>query len=120
MLVPKVRVSRCTSKSHPCPKCGKRGRRKRILHRRIRSLAYQQAAYVDVYYAEYKARCPCRKFFRSWPLEVPPKSDYDERVRDAVLDRILEDGLNVERVLTAMRRDFGLKLSQGFVYDCLR
>ena len=120
MLVPQIRVARCTPKSHPCPKCGKRGRRKRTLHRRIRSLAHKQEAYVDVYYAEYKARCPCRKFFRSWPLNVPPKSDYDERVRDAVLDRILEDGLNVERTLAAMRRDFGLKLSQGFVYDCLR
>lgn len=120
MLVPKVRVVRCTPKSHPCPKCGKRGRRVRTLHRRIRSLAYQQEAYVNVSYAEYKARCPCRKFFRSWPLDVPPRSDYDERVRDAVLDRILEDGLNVERTLASMRRDFGLKLSQGFVYDCLR
>jgi transposase-like protein len=120
MLVPRVRVVRCAPKSHPCPECGKRGRRKRTLHRRIRSLAYRQDAYVDVHYAEYQARCPCRKSFRSWPLDVPPKADYDGLVRDAVLDRILEDGLNVERVLTAMRRDFGLKLSQGFVYDCLR
>lgn len=120
MLVPKVRVVRCAPKTHACPQCGKHGHRQRTFHRRIRSLAYQQEAYVDVHYAEYKARCPCRKFFRSWPLDVPPKSDYDERVRDAVLDRILEDGLNVERTLAAMRRDFGLKLSQGFVYDCLR
>jgi transposase-like protein len=120
MLVPRVRVVRCAPKRHPCPECGKRGRRKRTLHRRIRSLAYRQDAYVDVYYAEYQARCPCRKSFRSWPLDVPPKADYDGRVRDAVLDRILEDGLNVERALAAMRRDFGLKLSQGFVYDCLR
>lgn len=120
MLVPKVRVVRCTPKTHACPHCGKRGHRQRTFHRRIRSLAYRQEAYVDVYYAEYKARCPCCKFFRSWPLEVPPKSAYDERVREAVLDRILEDGLNVERTLAAMERDFGLKLSQGFVYDCLR
>lgn len=120
MLVPNVRVARRTPKTLPCPHCGKRGRRKRTLHRRIRSLAYRQEAYVDVYYAEYKARCGCCKFFRSWPLDVPPKSDYDERVRDAVLDRILIDGLNVERTLASMRRDFGLKLSQGFVYDCLR
>jgi transposase-like protein len=120
MLVPRVRVVRCAPKTHPCPNCGKRGHRQRTLCRRIRSLAYRQEAYLDVYYAEYKSRCRCRKFFRSWPLDVPPKSDYDGRVCDAVLDRILEDGLNVERVLAAMRRDFGLKLSQGFVYDCLR
>src|SRR3954467_8914794 len=133
MLVPNVRVVRCAPKTHPCPHCGKRGRRKRVLHRRIRSLAYRQEAYVDVHHAGYQSRCGCRKSFRSWPLDVPPKSDYDERVRDAVLQRILEDGLhlertppsmpralNVERPLASMRRDFGLKLSQGFVYDCLR
>lgn len=120
MLVPQIRIARCTPKTHACPKCGKRGRRKRTFHRRIRSLAYRQEAWVDVHYAEYRSRCGCCKFFRSWPLDVPPKSDYDERVREAVLDRILEDGLNVERTLASMQRDFGLKLSQGFVYDCLR
>jgi hypothetical protein len=120
MLVPKVRVVRCTPKTHPCPHCGKRGRRKRPLFRRIRSLAYRQEAWLDVHYAEYQSRCNCCKFFRSWPLDVPAKSDYDDLVRAAVLDRLLEDGLNVERTLAAMWRDFGLKLSQGFVYDSLR
>jgi hypothetical protein len=50
---------------------------------------------------------------------VPAKSDYDERVRQAVLDRLLDDGLNVERTRSAMKRDFLLDLSSGFVYDCL-
>jgi hypothetical protein len=118
--VPNVCVVRCTPKTHPCPHCGKRGRRKRSLLRRIRSLAYRQEAWLDVHYAEYQSRCDCCKFFRSWPLDVPPKSDYDDLVRAAVLDRVLEDGLNVERTLASMWRDFGLKLSQGFVYDCLR
>jgi Transposase len=120
MLVPKTRVVRCAPKTHACPTCGKHGRRKRHLHRRIRSLAFRQEAWVDVHYAEYQARCSCRKFFRSWPLGVPQKSDYDENVRESVLDRILYDGLNVERTLAAMHRDFGLHLSEGFVYDCLR
>ena len=120
MLVPHVRVVRCAPKSHPCPHCGKPAGRKRPLHRRIRSLAYRQVAYLDVHYAEYQARCGCCKFFRSWPVEVPPKSDYDGLVRQAVLDRILEDGLNVQRTRAALRRDFFLTLSEGFVYDCLR
>jgi hypothetical protein len=118
--VPLVRVIRCAGKTHPCPHCGKRGRRKRPLHRRIRSLAYRQEAYLDVYYAEYQARCGCCKFFRSWPLDSPPKSDYDDLVRTAVLDRLLEDGLNVLRTIVAMNRDFLLSLSEGFIYDCLR
>ena len=44
---------------------------------------------------------------------------YDNLVREAVLNRILDDGLNVERTRRAMRRDFSLKLSSGFIYDCL-
>jgi Transposase len=120
MLAPNVRVVRCTPKTHPCPNCGLRGHRKRSFCRRIRSLAYRQEAWLEVHYAEYKARCGCCKYFRSWPLDVPPKADYDAQVRDAVLERVLEDGLNVERTLASMQRDFGLKLSQGFVYNCLR
>lgn len=120
MLVPTVRVVRCAPKTHPCPHCSKRGRRKRHLHRRIRSLAYRQVAFLDVHYAEYQSRCRCCKSFRSWPLSVPAKADYDDAVRAAVLERILEDGLNVQRTLTALRRDFFLHLSEGFVYDCLR
>jgi hypothetical protein len=107
----------CAPKTYPCPNCGRRGRRKR--RRRVRSLAYQQEAWLDVTYAEYRARCRCRKYFRSWPLDVPPKAAYDAAVRQAVLDRVLDDGLNVARTRRAMKRDFLLDLSSGFVYDCL-
>src|SRR6516225_6628795 len=101
MLVPTVRVVPCAPRTHPCPTCGLPGRRKRSLHRRIRSLAYRQVAYLDVHYAEYQATCACCKFFRSWPLDVPAKAGYDGLVRAAVLDRILDDGLNVERTRAA-------------------
>jgi hypothetical protein len=104
----------------PCPTCGRRGQRKRILHRRLRSLAYRRVAWLHVTYAEYQARCTCRKYFRTWPLDVPPKADYDASVRQAVLDRLLRDRLNVEQTKAAMQRDFLVSLSDGFVYDCLR
>lgn len=120
MLVPQVRVVRCAPTTHPCPHCGRPGRRKPPLHRRIRSLAYRQVASLDVHYAEYQARCSCCRFFRSWPLDVPAQAGYDGLVRQAVLDRILEDGLNVERTRAAVQRDFFPTLSPGFVYDCLR
>src|ERR1051325_9325687 len=119
MIVPPCRAVRCPPRNHPCPHCGTPGRRKRCLHRRIRSLAYRQVAHLDVHYAEYRAHCGCCKYFRSWPLDVPPKADYYGLVRQAVLDRLLEDGLNVERTRAALRRDFLLNLSEGFVYDCL-
>jgi hypothetical protein len=45
--------------------------------------------------------------------------EYDNLVREAVLNRVLDDGLNVQRTRIAMKRDFLLDLSSGFVYDCL-
>jgi hypothetical protein len=110
---------RCQPKSHPCPTCGRRGHRKRRLDRFVRSLAYGQVLWLHVFYAEYRARCACRKSFRTCPPQVVPKADYDNLVREAVLNRILDDGLNVERTRRAMRRDFLLELSSGFIYDCL-
>ena len=104
----------------PCPTCGCPGHRKRTLRRRVRSLAYHRRAWLEVTYAEYRAGCGCCKYFRTWPLDVPPKADYDAAVRQAVLDRLLHDRLNVEQTKAALRRDFLLSLSDGFVYDCLR
>ena len=51
---------------------------------------------------------------------MPPKADFDGTVRQAVLDRLLLDRLNVLQTLDALRRDFLVNLSEGFVYDCLR
>jgi hypothetical protein len=48
-----------------------------------------------------------------------PRAEYDNLVREAVLNRILDDGLNVERTRVCMKRDFLLDLSSGFIYDCL-
>ncbi len=104
----------------PCPHCGRLGRRTRLLHRRVRTLAYRRVAWLAVTYAEYRARCGCCKYFRTWPLDVPPKADYDATVRQAVLDRLLRDRLNVEQTRAALQRDFLVTLSEGFVYDCLR
>jgi hypothetical protein len=122
MCVPpraKVVPVRCQPLTYPCPTCGRHGRRKRRLQRTVRSLAYGQVVWLHVFYAEYRARCSCRKYFRSCPPNVCPKADYDNLVRQAVLNRILDDGLNVERTRAAMRRDFLLELSSGFIYDCL-
>lgn len=119
MLVPLVRTVHCAPKHYPCPRCGRPGVRVRPLRRRVRSLAYRRVAWLDIHYAEYKSRCSCCKSFRSCPEGVLPKADYDNHVRQAVLDRLLEDGLNVERTRAALQRDFLLELSSGFIYDCL-
>jgi hypothetical protein len=110
----------CAPKKAPCPKCGKRGRRKRTKTRRVRTVAYKLIAYLEITYGEYAARCDCSTTFRNTPEGVLPKARYDNRVRDLVLGRILQDGMNIERTLASLRREFHLELSSGFVYDVLR
>src|ERR1700691_3143678 len=109
----------CQPRTYPCPRCGRHGRRKRRLDRFVRSLAYGQVLWMHVFYAEYSARCSCCKSFRSCPPNICPKAEYDNLIREAVLHRIIDDGLNVQRTRAAMKRDFLLDLSTGFIYDCL-
>src|SRR3954452_14082316 len=111
---------RCAPKKAPCPNCGKHGRRKRTKTRRVRTVAYKSIAYLEITSGEYGARCDCCTTFSNTPEGVLPKAHYDNRVRDLVLGRILQDGMNVERTLESLRREFLLELSSGFVYDVLR
>jgi len=109
----------CAPKKAPCPSCGKLGRRKRTYRRDVRTIAYKEIAVLRITYGEYKSRCDCCQSFRTHPDGVLPKAKYDNKVREAVLEGILEDQLNVEAVRRRMERDFLLDLSTGFVYDCL-
>jgi hypothetical protein len=111
---------RCAPKKAPCPGCGKRGRRKRTLARTVRTVAYKAVAVLEVTYGEYAARCGCCTTFRNSPEGVPPKAKYDGKVRDLVLDRLLKDGMSIERARASIRREFLLDLSTGFVYGVLR
>src|SRR5512142_809293 len=111
---------RCAPKKAPCPKCGTHGRRKRTKTRRVRTVAYKAIAYLEITYGEYATRCECSTTFSNTPEGVLPKALYDNCVRDLVLGRILQDGMNVERTLASLRREFLLELSSGFVYDVLR
>jgi transposase-like protein len=109
----------CAPKKAPCPCCGTLARRQRTLQRNVRTIAYKEIAVLRISYGEYEARCGCCTTFRTHPDQVLPKAKYDNKVREAVLDGILEDHLNVEAVRRRMKRDFLLDLSTGFVYDCL-
>lgn len=112
---------RCAPKKAPCPKCGQLGRRKRTLPpRRVRTVVYMTIAYLEITSGEYQARCDCCTTFRNTPEGVLPRALYDNKVRDLVLARIIEDGMSIERALQSLRREFLLDLSTGFVYDLLR
>jgi hypothetical protein len=111
----------CAPKKAPCPKCGKHGHRKRKLPpRQVRTVVYQAIAYLEITCGEYQARCDCCTTFRNTPEGVLPRALYDNKVRDLVLQRILEDGMNIERTIESLQREYLLDLSTGFVYDVLR
>jgi transposase-like protein len=106
-------------KKAPCPTCGKHGRRERTFIRTVRTVAYNAVAYLEITRGEYGARCDRRTTFRTSPEGVLPRALHDNKARDLVLDRVLKDGMSVERTLESLGREFLLDLSTGFVYDVL-
>jgi hypothetical protein len=120
-IQPRVRVVRqaCAPKTFPCPRCGKSGRRKQVHIRRVRDIAYREILILELEVGEYRARCSCCKTFRSQIDGIEPRAEYTNRVREAVIDRLLDDSMSMERLRRALQRDFHLDLSDGFLYDCL-
>ena len=118
---PRMRVvrRRCAPRTFPCPQCGKRGRRKQTHTRMVRDIAYREILILEITIGEYRARCTCCKTFRSCIEGIETRAAYTNRVREAVIDRLLDDRMNMERLREALQRDFFLDLSQGFLYDCL-
>jgi hypothetical protein len=106
-------------KKAPCPHCGQLGRRKDCHERIVRSIAYHAILLLHVTTAEYRACCDCCRTFRTQVDGVEPKAHYDNKVREAVLDRLLDDRMTVAQIQNALQRDFYLDLSTGFLYDCL-
>jgi hypothetical protein len=118
---PRCRVVRqsCAPKRYACPKCGKLGRRKQVHTRRVRDIAYREIVIIELEVGEYRARCGCCKTFRAQVEGIEPRAEYTNRVREAVIDRLLDDSMSMERLRQALQRDFHLDLSDGFLYDCL-
>lgn len=118
---PRTRVVQrfCAPKTFPCPRCGQRGRRKDIHSRRVRDIAYREIVFLEIHLGEYRARCGCCKTFRATLAGIEPRAEYTNRVREAVLDRLLDDKMSMEALRQALQRDFHLELSDGFLYDCL-
>jgi hypothetical protein len=121
VVQPRVRVEqrRCAPRTYPCPHCGKRGRRKATHTRPVRDIAYGEILILEITVGEYRARCSCCKTFRSQVVGIEARAQYTNRVREAVIDRLLDDGMSMERLRQALQRDFQLELSDGFLYDCL-
>jgi hypothetical protein len=91
-----------------------------MLTRTVRTVAYKATAFLEITDGEYQANCDCCMTFRTDPEGVLPKARYEDKVRDLVLDRILMDGMSIERTIESLRREFWLDLSAGLIHDVLR
>jgi transposase-like protein len=80
---------------------------------------YKTVAFLEITCGEYQARCGCCTTFRNTPEQVLSRALYDNKVRDLVLRRLIEDGMSVEQTLESLCREYLLELSTGFVYDVL-
>jgi len=120
-IAPRVQVIRrqCVPKFFPCPLCGHKGRRFTTHTRRVRDIAYHEIRVIELKVGEYRARCSCCKTFRAQVEGIEPRAEYTNRVRDAVIDRLLDDRMSMNQLQAALARDFHLDLSDGFLYDCL-
>jgi hypothetical protein len=111
----------CCPRKAPCPHCGKMAKRVKHLHRVVTSIAFHKVRKIHIHYGEYEAGCECCETFRNNPDEIVfTKAKYDNEVRTAVLKHLIEDRMSVSALQVQFERDFYLKLSAGFIYDCLR
>jgi hypothetical protein len=110
----------CAPKKAHSPKCGKKGRRKRIRARTVRIGAYKAVALLEITYGEYAACCRLLHDLPNHPRGRAPKAHYDNRVRQLELDRILQDGISIARARASLCREFLPDLSTGFGADVLR
>src|ERR1700684_849546 len=101
---PRIRAvkRRCAPQTYPCPHCGRRGRRKQTHTRPVRDIAYGEILIVELTVGEYRARCACCKTFRSQVDGIEARAAYTNRVRDAVIDRLLDDSMSMERLQEAL------------------
>ncbi len=69
----------------------------------VRTFMYKTAAVLELTCGEYQARCNCCTTFRNSPEQVLTRALDDNKVRDLVLERLLDDGMNVEQTLESLR-----------------
>ena len=64
-------------KYYPCPHCGQKGKRKRVLSRRVQHVAaLYRRSWIEAEVGVYQARCKCCKFFQAAIPGVPYRGRY--------------------------------------------
>jgi transposase-like protein len=102
----------------PCPTCGKRGRRAKIIERKVPHIALGHRAWIRGRVGVYEAKCTCCKYFQSPIPGVPKGGKYSLEVRNMVANSLVRDRLPYRKVQERMQEDFCLSLSIGYIHNC--
>jgi len=111
-----VRQVRRAPRWYPCPHCGQRGKRRRVETRRVIDAMLQRPAILEVTLGVYRPRCSCVTEFRSVHPEVDPGSPYTKRVKQLVVDAVVQDKMAYEDVQRKMEREFCLRLPISTIF----
>src|SRR5215813_974919 len=106
-------------KYYPCPQCGTKGKRKRVMTRRIAHVAaLHRRSWIVAEVGVYKARCACCKYFQAAIAGVPSRGRYSLEVRNTVANALIRDRMPYLSVMRRMQEDYRLELSLGYIHDC--
>jgi Transposase len=104
---------------YPCPHCGQKGKRKRVLRRRVQHVAaLYRRSWIEAEVGIYQARCTCCKFFQAAIAGVPYRGRYSYEVRNTVANALIRDRMPYGLVIGRMQEDYGLTLSLGYIHAC--
>lgn len=106
-------------KHYPCPQCGKTGKRKHVITRRIAHVAaLHRRSWIVAEVGVYKARCKCCKYFQASIDGVPHRGRYSLEVRNTVANALIRDRMPYMSVIRRMQEDYRLTLSLGYIHTC--
>src|SRR4029450_6948911 len=106
-------------KYYPCPQCGKKGKRKRVMTRRIPHVAVlHRRSWIVAGVGGDQARWAWWKYFQA-PIPVVPSRGRDSlEVRNTVANALIRDRMPYGLVIRRMQEDYRLTLSLGYIQDC--
>src|SRR5262245_1753663 len=103
-------------KHYPCPQCGKKGKRKHVITRRIAHVAaLNRRSWIVADVGVYKARCACCKYFQAAIAGVPSRGRYSWEVRNTVHNAVFRDRMPYQAVIHRMQEDYHLQVSVGSI-----
>lgn len=106
-------------KHYPCPQCGKKGKRKHVITRRIAHVAaLNRRSWIVADVGVYKARCACCTYFQAPIAGVPHRGRYSLEVRNTVANALIRDRMPYLSVMRRMQEDYRLELSLGSIHAC--